>query len=216
LKVSDSVRRAIDEWEEDEFESAMLHTCNAVDGTAKKAYPTLSPNARFVKLLRDGYPILGPMGFLNLNIYDTRFPVRTRVTATPGSDGRRLPDAADLIYGVHRTTHGHGDELPDGFDLLRDAHVVGPVTSTRMKIEKGKVRLSDRVIFGMLGVAVLEPVNVGQTIQQPVDYKLYFGGFELVINDWWGRREDFMRDVVERHKFLEGVTMQFADWGDAL
>lgn len=59
MKVGDSVRKAIDDWQAGEFESAMLHACNAVDGTAKKIYPNLGSNARFTKLLRDSYSILG-------------------------------------------------------------------------------------------------------------------------------------------------------------
>ena len=37
MNVGNSVRKAIDDWELGELESAMLHACNAVDGTAKKA-----------------------------------------------------------------------------------------------------------------------------------------------------------------------------------
>lgn len=37
------------------------------------------------------------------------------------------PDLADLIYGVHRCCHGHGDDLPDGFELLsRCRRAAGP------------------------------------------------------------------------------------------
>ena len=34
MKVGDSVRKAIDDLELDDFEPAMLHASNAVDGTA--------------------------------------------------------------------------------------------------------------------------------------------------------------------------------------
>jgi hypothetical protein len=33
------VRKTIDDWEAGETESAMLHACNAIDGTAAKVYP---------------------------------------------------------------------------------------------------------------------------------------------------------------------------------
>jgi hypothetical protein len=36
MNVGESVRKAIDDWEHGELEAAMLHACNAVDGTAKK------------------------------------------------------------------------------------------------------------------------------------------------------------------------------------
>jgi hypothetical protein len=48
MNVGDSVRKAIDDWEQGELESSMLHACNAVDGTAKKLYPLLGSNERLL------------------------------------------------------------------------------------------------------------------------------------------------------------------------
>jgi hypothetical protein len=118
--------------------------------------PSLGSNARFTQLLRDNYTVFGPMGMSGIDIANTRFPVKV---ARPKAAGD-TPDIADVIYGIHRCTHGHGDELPDGFELIPDAS--GPSRITRMWIEKGKVRLSDRSIFGLLSVAVLSPVNTDQ------------------------------------------------------
>jgi len=162
----------------------MLHACNAVDGTAKKVYPKLGSNARFTRLLRDNYPILGPMGMPGINLVETRFPVKVQHPKAPGGK----PDLADVIYGVHRCSHGHGEELPGGFQLIQDAQ--GPPRLTRILVAKGTVQLSDRVIFGLIAVAVLSPVNKGQHV--PDGYYLTFGAKEkLIINEWWGRAASF-------------------------
>jgi hypothetical protein len=102
MKIGKSVQRAIDDWIEGESESSMLHACNAVDGTATKAYPNLRlVGERFKKLLRDNYSILGPMGAPNIDIGQTRFPVRVK---TDLRDGR--PDLADVIVnGGVKTGH---------------------------------------------------------------------------------------------------------------
>ena len=141
MNVGQSIRKSINDWQLGEFDSAMLHACNAVDGTAKKVYPNMGSNARFTKLLRDNYFILGPMGAPGINLEMTRWPVTVQRPKAAGGK----PDIADVIYGIHRCSHGHGDDLPDGFELLPDAS--GPPRQTRMQIAKGKVRLSDRVIF---------------------------------------------------------------------
>jgi hypothetical protein len=60
---------------------------------------------------------------------------------------------------------------------------------TRLIIEQGKLRLSDRVIFGLLAVAIVSPVNIGQAV--PDTYFLTFGNERFVINEWWGRNADF-------------------------
>lgn len=193
---------AIDDWERGELEAAMLHACNAVDGTARKVYPDLGSNAGFTRLLRENFDILGPMGAPGINLAATRWPVRVD---RPKAEGG-TPDIADVIYGVHRCVEGHGDELPDGFELLRDA--AGPTRRTRLLVEKGKVRLSDRIIFALLAVAVLSPVNRGQSV--PDSYYLTLGNARLQINEWWGRAADFPA-IVAREQ-LPNVTLDFGDW----
>jgi hypothetical protein len=193
---------AIDDWQHHEVESAMLHACNAVDGTSRKIYPRLGSNARFTGLLRNNYCILGPMGAPGINLMETRFPIRVE---RPKASGGK-PDLADVIYGIHRCTHGHGDELPDGFELLPDA--AGPARITHMEIEKGKIRLSDRVIFALLGVAVFLPANTNQRV--PDCYYLMFASTKLSINDWWGRRADFL--AITAGERLPCVKLDFGEW----
>ena len=203
MNVGNSVRKSIDDWETNEHDSAMLHACNAIDGTAKKVYPTLRSNARFTKLLRDNYAILGPMGMPGINIVETRFPVTVERPKAPGGK----PDLADVIYGIHRCSHGHGDELPGGFELIHD--VRGPARQTRVEVVKGAIRLSDRIIFGLIAVAVLSPVNKCEVISD--GYFLTFGPSEkLIINEWWGRSADFPAVAVRDPMPL--VKLDFGDW----
>jgi len=207
MKVGDSVRKAIVDWELREFESAMLHACNAVDGTAKKVYPHAGSNSRFTGLLRENYGVFGPMGVPGINLVKTRFPVKVE---RPKAEGGQ-PDIADVIYGIHRCTHGHGDELPNGFELLPDA--AGPPSYTRMQIEKGRIQLSDRVIFGLLAVAVLSPANIGQAV--PEGYCLTFGrNVTLLINEWWGRAKDFPEIAATEPMPL--VKLDFNEWMEEL
>jgi hypothetical protein len=204
MNVGKSVRKAIDDWERGELEAAMLHACNAVDGTAKKLYPLLGSNERFTRLLRENYGILGPMAAPGINFVDTRFPVSVPKPKAPGGK----PDLADVIYGIHRCSHGHGDELPDGFALIPDA--AGANRLTHMEVERGKVRLSDRTIFGLIAVAVLSPANKDQSV--PDGYHLTFGDTEkLLINDWWGRASDF--PTIAAKEPLPNVKLDFGNWG---
>ena len=186
MNVANSVRKAIDDWEHGELDSAMLHACNAVDGTARKLYPNLGNKDRFTRCLRENLTILGPMGAPGIDLVQTRFPITIQRPTAPGGE----PDIADVLYGIHRCCHAHGEELPDGFALIPDA--AGPVQHTRMKIERGKIRLSDRMVFGLLAVAVLSPANQDQTDHKLDGYYLTFGvSAKLVINEWWGRANDF-------------------------
>ncbi len=206
MNVGNSVRKAIEDWEEGEQESPMLHACNAVDGTAATTFPQLKVGARFTKLLRDNYATLGPMGAPGVDLAATRFPVGID---RPSAEGGQ-PDLADIIYSIHRCHHGHGDALPDGFELVRD--IAETPQMTRMLVEKGKVRLSERVIFGLLAVAVLAPVNKDQRV--PDGYHLTFGGRTFFINEWWGRASEFAAIVAATP--LPKVKLDFGDFMQGL
>ena len=203
MKISDSVRKAINDWEQHELDAAILHACNAVDGTVAKIYPTLGSNARFTRLLRENHNIFGPMDAPSINLVDTRFPIV--LPYAKASHGK--PDIADVIYGIHRCSHGHGEELPSGFELLEDA--TGPARITHMEIEKGKVRLSDRIIFGLIAVVVFSPVNKELATPKLDGYFLAFGNLpRLMINEWWGQANKFILEILPNDP-LPSVILNF-------
>lgn len=203
MRIEKSVTKSIDEWQASDFESSMLHACNAVDGTAKKLFPKLGNKQRFTQFLRKNFSILGPMGAPGIDLATTRFPVR--VDRPTASGGR--PDLADVIFAIHRCAHAHGDELPDGFELLADA--AGQPRLTRLVIEEGKIRLSDRIIFGLIAVVVLSPINANLTVH--ASYYLTFGEkVTMAINDWWGRAADFA--AVVSTDPMPQVHLDFGDW----
>ncbi|OBB38554.1 hypothetical protein A5748_02540 [Nocardia sp. 852002-51244_SCH5132740] len=68
----DSIRLAIDDFGRGEIEAAMLHACNAVDGTVEKVYPTRQVGDRFTAVIRDNDDIFGPMAIRGVNTAATR------------------------------------------------------------------------------------------------------------------------------------------------
>jgi hypothetical protein len=55
------------------------------------------------------------------------------------------------------------------------------------------LRLSDRVIYGMLAAALLSPANIGQALDGVVlTYSSVAGDIRVQLdNNWWGRADDF-------------------------
>lgn len=91
--------------------------------------------------------------------------------------------------------------------MIHDAR--GPARQTRVEVVKGAIRLSDRIIFGLIAVAVFSPVNKGQVV--PDGYYLTFGASEkLIINEWWGRAADF--SAVAARDPMPFVKLDFGDW----
>jgi len=194
LDVGNSVRKAIAEHRSGDLDAAMIHACNAVDGTAAKVYSNVTSNAaRFKRLLRENcLDIIEPMVPV-VNLVETIFPVQIQTPRGPG----KPPDFADILYVIHRCNHNHGAPLPVGFELMPDA--LGNLDGTRMTVDKNLagqwvVRFSDRVIFGMLAVALLSPANANQRISDGhhVTYASVSGDVRVRLdNDWWGRAADF-------------------------
>lgn len=203
MNVGRSVTKTIDEIEGGDLESAMLHACNAIDGTAVKAMPSKSgSNKQFTEFLRNNYVILGAMGMPGINLYETRFPIKVERPKAVGG----VPDLADVLYGIHRCTHGHGSEMPKGFELLPDFRQGSDYTT--VQIQKGRIQLSDRILFGLLAVAVMAPQNVGQAA--PAGYHLTLLGRTYEINDWWGKRAEF-EQVCQQANPIQ-IIMDFGDW----
>lgn len=199
MKIGKLVELAVDLFEDREVEAAMMLACIAVDGTGRRAYPELADASqrRFVKLLRDNRDVLGPMAMPGFNIADTRLAVRVRrPTAEPvtiGAAEYSLPDAADVLYAIHRCTHGHGDELDAGFALIPDTDAFPGLT--RLTIDTGTVRFSDRTVMALLAVVVLCEANIGQEV--PDGYALWFESQSYPINEWWGRRDEFYEQAIK-------------------
>ena len=193
-----------------DMESAMLHACNAVDGTAKKMYPNLGVGDRFRKLLRDNYTgILEPMA-PGVNLEKTVFPISISGASGPGGH----PDVADILYKIHRCSHGHGDAIPAGYELIPDTTTEPPRTTMEPGLGangEGMLRLSDRIMYGMAAVALLTPVNVGQVLQGSVHLTWTSIASDIHVrldNGWWGRAADFAAiAAMDRNRI--SVTLDF-------
>jgi hypothetical protein len=97
VRIGDSVRKSIDDWEQGEAEASMLHACNAVDGTAKRISLDAGSNRRFTSFLRENYHILGPMGMPGIDLGQTRFPVKLENPKASG--GQPDPDLRNPTCG---------------------------------------------------------------------------------------------------------------------
>jgi hypothetical protein len=198
VKVADSVRHALDELDRGNTEAGMLHACNAVDGTARKVFPKHGNRARFTALLRDYYWVLGPAGLPGVDL-------RTRFIGAGIADDPE-PDLATVVYKIHRCTHGHGDELPDGYALTR----LGPEGQSRLEMSaQGVLRLPSCLPYGLLFVAVLASVNAGQSIGSTT-YYLELEGNRFVVDDYFGRA-DLVRPVIDARPRME-VLLDLSSW----
>ncbi|MDQ1214014.1 hypothetical protein [Pantoea anthophila] len=199
-----SVCKSIDDFLIGDLNGAMLHACMAVDGTSKKThFEMYRHRTRFITTLRENYSILRPMSFPGLDIEQIKWPVKISAEQKP----EEWPDTAEVIYGVHRCAHGHGDELPAGFELMPDV-LHGDTNSTSLIAAPGRVQISDRVIFGLLAIAVLAPVN--HNLNTKDGYWLSLNHKQFIINEWWGKRDEFLA-IAAPHD-TQRVNLDLGNW----
>ncbi len=139
--------------EKAELELAVMLSCAAVDGTAKRALPGIPRNReRFTALIRSYYWLLEPMAMSGVNLKETRW---TNVPL-PSNPART---SLEIVYHAHRNAHMHGDSVPS-------AHVefTASVGSGRLQLEFGNgwLKLPDNLPFGLIAIAVVDPSNVGE------------------------------------------------------
>ncbi|HEU5046796.1 MAG TPA: hypothetical protein VFT64_03040 [Rickettsiales bacterium] len=101
------------------------------------------------------------------------------------------PDLADIIYHIFRCSHAHCEAVPINYALIPSHD-----GNSKWIFAKGLLQMPDRIIWALLAVAVFASANKG--IQNNGDYYLSWGSETLglgvqkfVINEWWGREDDF-------------------------
>lgn len=124
------------------------------------------------------------VGLYGFDFDAIRWPVSVE---RPKADGGN-PDFADMIYGIHRCSHAHGAEVPDGFEFIPD--VADNTGTTALHIQLGAIGLSDRFIWALINILVLDPVNKGLDAPELNGYWLEMGGKKRLVSDILGRLED--------------------------
>lgn len=195
MNISDYVRNGIDDYEQGKLESALLHACIAVDGTAAKEHPRTGVRARFVQTLNEYLWLIEPMLAIGINLDDTIFGW-IRLKKAPSR-------FADIIYEIFRTSLAHGGPIPGGSGL--QMRFSDEVRGVWLRAEH--ITLPDTIIFALLAVAVFARVNGRQVIGAA--YYLSHADRRFVIDEWWGREADVRDYFAQAQMALPRVTMQF-------
>ncbi|MBW0019104.1 MAG: hypothetical protein JO236_16370 [Mycobacterium sp.] len=201
MNVGESVKQSLDRWERKDWDGAMLYACNAVDETGRKRYPTHGVGTRFRSVIRDALDIFGVMATPGVDLDKSRFPVAVRSDLPD-----KRPDIADVVYGIHRRSHDHDDELPAGFELTP---YVNGRTVLRIAFD-GKVQLTSPAVVGLLAIAVFAPENKGESI--PSAYQLTWYQHTFYVASWWGWQDHFreMISIVQSPR----ISLDFGDAWD--
>ncbi len=201
MKLEDHVIRAIDLFQENKKEEALLHACIAIDSTSQKLFQkSKSGRKEYKRCIRNYWWLIERFIGDGLNLEETRW---TNLSIEDGNGSViQDPDLADVIYHIFRCNHVHGKDVPQNFSLL-------PTEDGRYSwvIERGKssaVKMPESIVWALLAVIVFSKANSG--VKSNGDYYLTWGSKTLgigpekfIIKDWWGREED-VRLLLSKYK----------------
>lgn len=204
MNIVRSVEKALAEWEMGDYEAAMLHATNAVDGSASKS--GRSTKRQFLAFVRRHYAIIQAMlGAATINVHDSVFG---QLPEIPGVMSPTEPDLADIIYAAHRCSHQHGADVPAQFAILEGGNMVIHLGDTP------GIQLPAAIIIGLLASAVMCAENRGLggggecylTWNHPGAGEYAARNETLLVREWWGRKRDFLALVGDAPQSTFTVT----------
>jgi hypothetical protein len=200
MKIADHIKLSIDASDRQDLDQAMLHACLAVDGTAKKTYPSISKvGVRYRKFVNAHLDIIELM-FGGVNLEETVFPFKD----AKGNIGITF---ADIVYEKFRCSLAHGDELPDGFGV--SVQIADGCQQFSIDLNAQSMTLPQSAIYGLGLICVLAPANADQKIGSNLYY--YRDPINAyVVDRWWGK-VDCARKIMDFNSSIR-VKMDFKDF----
>ena len=179
MKISDHIKHSLEAADRKELDQALLFVCLAIDGTAKKTYPTITKvGERFRKFINENLDIIELM-FGGLNLQETIFPFKD-------AKGKIGISFADVIYEKFRCNLAHGEELPDGFGVsvqIAEHHQIFLIN-----FEQQSMTLPQSAIYALGLPCVLATANSDQKIgNNGYNYRDTINTY--VVDRWWGKVE---------------------------
>ena len=205
MKLLDHVLCVFEDVGRGRSDLALLHSCTAIDATARALYPSeISNSKRFKRCIREYYWLIEPMIGVGVNLVDTKF---TNVTAIRGN---KQPDFADLVYHLFRCKHAHGEDVP-----IEYSFVISPDPfHSFWEFGANSVQMPDKVIWALIAVAVFSRVNY-RCRGKGGNYRVSWGDEIFPIADWWGKepeiREHAIRWNTQRTEFRDLCNLNAAD-----
>ena len=171
MSIADRVEESINKYNSNDLENALIQVCIALDGTAKKEFPSIKKNnKRFKAIVSANIDIITFFTF-NTNVFvNCKFGEYT---------------IEQFIYEVLRCGLLHEGEISARFRLIEAGEPI--------LIGGNQWCFPKTFIFGTLLAVIGAPSNSNQKVEDHLSVKIM--GSQFKINDLWGRA-DLIRQAV--------------------
>lgn len=165
--VSEFVQEEIDFTDRGLFELALVSTCAAFELTAQKA----SSDINYKKIVDENWWLISFVGFPHLTMPYLQLPIVIKeISLNPRNYSLKEIVTFVLVHIIRNR------KLPAGVNLSFDG---------KFEKQDGKLPIPNKLIFGLLGYVIFNPVNKGEIISDK--YWLNVSGFKMFVSEFFGR-----------------------------
>lgn len=176
MTILEHVLKSFKDGLENDFQSALMNACFAIDGSAQKYFlKEKVGRSEYKKFIRDHYWIIEPMLGGGLNLEETKW--QNLNIDNGNGEIIKEPDFADIVYHIFRCSNAHGKGIPLNFEFTED--IDGKHT---WRISNDYIAMPKKVIWALISVVVFSKVN--NNIQTNTGYELTWGSESLGIGTY--------------------------------
>ncbi len=199
MELSEHVIKAIKDYGQEDSNSALMHSCFAIEATARNLFRREDVGKKEYKDVIDQYLwILEPMMGSGVNLQET---IWYNVEVDNGH-GKIItdPNFSDIIYHIFRCSHAHAKSVSKNYELLAPEN-----GKLFWQVGGGLIRMPTCIVPALLAISVFSRANAD--ISTSGDYFLSLASEKFPIKDWWGREDDFHSFLSQRLPNPTRVTL---------
>lgn len=153
-----------------DYENALIQVCIAIDGTAKRKWPTCKPGKRIRNFVDEYEAFIYQFASAGGMVLGGTGNMRGKIVF----HGGELPD---ILYKSVRCVLHHGDELSHHLVIKEGNNIIG--------VDQGRIVMNKGFIDGLLFSVVSDKVNERESCYSLPTYS--FSGSTITINEAWGK-----------------------------
>ena len=177
--VGEFVQEAIDFADRGLSELALIPACAAFELTAQKA----SSDINYRKIVDENWWLISFLGFPHSTLLYLELPIVIK-EISPNPRNHTLKDIVTFVL-THTLRNG---KLPENVNLR-------PVG--KFERRGSRLLIPHNLVFGLLGYAIFNPVNKGETISDK--YWLDVSSFKMFVSEFFGRI-DLAERIIKLHR----------------
>lgn len=179
MEIGNFISNAIKNYNNGEYNTALMLACSAIDATAKKTCSNLNNNERIKNFISENMRIVSFFGMPGISCGGMK--VGCNSIPEIKKDRDNLVGLEDIIYYAIRCNLIHE---------CRPDPRIQFTSQTRIGEMNGKFFLPSQILWGLIFAVILSEANKDEKVDLNTEIKL--NNVKYSLNDLWGRKDELL------------------------